>query len=311
MKKNRKLLTLLGIILCFGLFVASFSMFVSEARGNVQIDREASLALTYGHGDRFFGDLDIKIYRVASMTGNTVFDLDGAFHGLPVELNGIKNQGEWKEVASTLGGYIVSLGVEPTATAKTDANGVALFENMQTGLYLVKGLTLELQEGSYTFETFMITLPGVDENEEWLYDVSAIPKSSFDEKEEQDVDYRINKLWKDDRNESKRPTSVEIELYKDGALMETVVLSSENNWSYSWRSKEGSVWTAVEKNVPEGYTVIVEQKGTAFFVTNTYDVPPPPPGAGDESPIYLTVSLLSLAGAAFLILGLVRRRRVA
>lgn len=301
---------LMGMILCLSVFFASFSMFVSEARGNVEVEKESSLKLTYGYDGLFFDGLDIQIYRVASMTGSVEFSLDGPFHGLPVELNGIKTQGEWKEVASTLLGYILSLDLAPTATAQTNEQGQAVFSDLQTGLYLVKGLTIATKSGNYTFETFMITLPGVDENEEWLYDVSAFPKSSFEEKEEQEVEYQINKLWKDDSYEEKRPQSVEIELYKDGVLEETVVLSSRNNWSYSWKSEADALWTAVEKNVPEGYTVTVEQKGTSFFVTNTYDVPPPPPGAGDDSSIYLTVALLSLAGAGLLLVGMVRRKRV-
>ncbi len=302
-------LRIVGLILCFAMFLVSTAMLISNARGNVETDKQASLTLTYGYSGTPFKDQNIKIYRVANMIGNTTFTLDGDFYGLPVELNKVKSQGEWKEIASTLSAYVVSKGIVPTNWTLTDDNGNADFTNLKTGLYLVEGLRVELENGYCQFDSFMITLPGVDENEEWTYHVDAVPKSSFEEHEEKEVEYKINKLWKDEGNENKRPQSVEVELYKDGEFVEKVTLSSDNNWSYTWKSTEDALWTAVEKNVASGYTVTIERSGNSFFVTNTYDDPPPPPQTGDSSNVYLTVAIMSIAGALFLIIGMGRRKK--
>ncbi len=307
MKKRSKLLYALALTLCLSIFFASSALLAVQARGNVETGREASLKLTYGYAGKTFEGLDIRIHRVANMFGNVDFELVDAFNDLPVELRGIKSQGEWKEVASTLMGYVAADEIAPAAEKQTDSKGEVFFEGLTTGLYLVEGFKADTGDGYCLFESFMITLPGTDENEEWLYDVEALPKSSFAEYEEKEVDYKINKLWKDDGNEDKRPTVVEVDLYCDGKFAETIFLSSENDWSYSWKSGERAIWTAIEKNVAEGYTVTVEQNGTGFLLTNTYDVPPPP-GTGDFSSVYLAVAVMSLAGAVLVLFGLTRKK---
>lgn len=305
-----KSLRIVGLVVCLVLFLLSITMLITSARGNVDVSANASLTLTYCYSGNYFKDLNVKIYRVADMFGNTSFSLSGDFKGLPIELNKVKSQGEWKEIASTLASYVVSKAIAPTTWDLTDENGNAEFSNLKIGLYLVEAVNVNYENGFCKFENFMMTLPGVDENEEWNYDVDAFPKPYFEEFEDKEVEYKVNKLWKDVDNEKKRPKSIAVELYKDGEFVEEVTLSADNDWSYSWKSPEGSRWTASEKNVPEGYTVTVEQNGNSFYVTNTYESSVPPPQTGDSSSIYLTVAILSIAGALLLVVGMMKRKRI-
>lgn len=301
-------LRIICLVVCLAMFLVSSALLISNARGNVQVSNDASLSLTYGHSGTYFKDLEVKIYRVAGMVGNTTFVPEGDFYGIPVELNKIRTQSEWNEVASTLAGYVVSEELVPTKTATTDENGKVYFQDLTTGLYFVEMITVELEDGFCRFDNFVITLPGVDDEDEWIYDVEAIPKSSFHEYENKEIEYTISKLWKDDGNRDKRPQSVEIELYCDGVYSSSIALSGYNNWTYTWKSDENVVWTAVEKNVAEGYTVTVDRNGTHFSVVNTYDDPPPPPQTGDYSTIYLTVAIISMVGVLFLATGFVKAK---
>ena len=106
--------------------------------------------------------------------------------------------------------------------------------------------------------------------------------------------------------------TIQVEIYKDGALAQTVTLSSANNWSYAWTDPGQSVWTVVERDVPEGYTVHTDEKDTTFIITNQWnpatpdqpDEPIDPPDTGDVSPLWLYVLVLCLSGLGLVIVGL-------
>ncbi len=297
---------IIGLILCLAVSFTSFAMMVASAGDGVNTERVASLELTYSYGDNCVEGEEIKLYRVADMTGNTRFTRSGAFKSLPISLNTVKSQSEWKAIASTAASYVVSERISPTAVETSDENGVAKFTGLATGLYLVSGLRIEFENGYAVFEDFMITLPGVDMDKEWLYDVKAVPKHTFEEKIEDDVDYKVIKLWKDDGKESQRPREVEISLFCDGELRESVKLSDENNWTYEWSSAPLHTWTVREENVAKDYTVTVSNKEYTIYVTNSLEGPPPQ--TGEEANTYLIVALMSLGGAGLLMFGLRKRR---
>ena len=76
-----------------------------------------------------------------------------------------------------------------------------------------------------------------------------------------------------------------IEIFKDGVSYETVVLSEENNWSFSWAVKDdGAEWMVAERNVPAGYAVTVDEHGGAFVLTNTWIPEEPPVEEPSEKP---------------------------
>ena len=101
-----------------------------------------------------------------------------------------------------------------------------------------------------------------------------------------------------------------MDIFRDGELYETVILSEENNWSYHWTAPaDGARWMVVERNIPEGYTATVEEWGAAFTITNTAPKDPPgTPQTGDSANIMLAVVLLHLSGAGLIALGLYRKR---
>lgn len=296
----------IGLILCLAVFFTASAAMIVGARDGVDTGIKASLSVSYGYSDSVYKGETVSIYRVADMEDNVRFTLTGQFKDLPIEVNKVKSQSEWHKMASTLKAYIISRGIDATATAITDEKGVAAFNGLETGLYLVSGLRIEEENGYVVFEDFMTTLPGVDVNDEWLYDVSAIPKSAFEEKTEEDVEYKVVKLWKDHGKEDKRPEEIEISIYRDGKKHESVRLSQQNNWTYTWKSSAEHKWTVTEENVENEYTVTVSQKEYTIYVTNSTDGPPPQ--TGESTNVYLIVALMSLGGAGLLLFGMRRKR---
>ena len=121
------------------------------------------------------------------------------------------------------------------------------------------------------------------------------------------------KLWKGDNGTSARPTTIEVEIFRNGASYQTVTLSEDSHWTYIWSAKDdGSDWKVVERNIPTGYTMTIEGRETSFTLTNTYnrDVPdnPDPPQTGDTSNIMLWFILMILSGSMLIILGITGKR---
>ncbi len=299
---------MIGTVLVLALLL-SFAGMTAEAATRVDMQLPGSLTLTYGYDGQMFAGLNIQIYRVAEISEFADFMLTGAFQSLPVSLENIKTQGEWREVASTLSAYVVSEEISADYEAATGEDGTVTFTDLPLGLYLVYMVRGNTEDGYCHFDSFMISVPTLDAEDNWAYDVVARPKSFHKVIVPKEISYTVNKLWKDEGHEHLRPQNISIDLYRDGEFVETVVLSAENNWTYTWTTTDdGAIWQAVETNVPEGYTVTLEQNGNYFFVTNSYDKPTPPPSTGDISNPYLYLIVMCVAGLGLIVLGITGRR---
>ena len=70
----------------------------------------------------------------------------------------------------------------------------------------------------------------------------------------------------------------------------------------------------IERNVPAEYTMTIDERETSFVITNTYtptypDDPVPPPQTGDTSNVLMYAMLMIASGTAFIILGIVGKRK--
>lgn len=84
------------------------------------------------------------------------------------------------------------------------------------------------------------------------------------------VSVTVNKVWKNDKSSS-RPSSVKMQLYRDGkSYGSSVTLNSDNGWKYTWSNLDASYkWTVNEPSVPSGYSKKVSNSGNNWTVTNT------------------------------------------
>ena len=71
----------------------------------------------------------------------------------------------------------------------------------------------------------------------------------------------VKKVW-DDKDSTKRPAVVNVQLYKDRTPHgEAVTLSADNNWEFTWTDLDASAeWTVDETDVPEGYEKSIERE---------------------------------------------------
>lgn len=293
-----------------GVLLLCLSPLAVQAAGPLEVDRPVSLTLDYSQDGRGFAGLDVSVYRVASVDAAGKYTLCDAFAAYPVSLRNIRSQYQWRQITSTLVNYVVADGLAPTATGITGENGGVVFSGLQTGLYLVRSVTAAEGADTYVFEDFMSVLPRLDAQDVYQYDVSAKPKYTKHTQQPQEITHKVVKLWKDEGAENKRPASVEVDIFRNGALYSTQTLSAENNWSYTWNTPDdGSQWHAAERAVPENYTVTVTAEGNTIVITNVYEKPelPPVPGTGDSAVLWPYILAMGICGMLLLVLTLGRK----
>ena len=315
---NRKIWILFILLcLCFHLMPCQvMAASTSDAVEPIIPENECSLTVSYCCGETAFSGIQVKLYRIAEVSADFRYTLAQSFAASGLILDGIRTSGEWDVVRSTLEAHILAYNIAPEFTSVTNEDGQVSFESLKTGMYLAIVNQVEQDDLHYRFDSALIALPGLGSDGRWQYQVSVnakgevLPPVDPDEK----IEFKVLKLWRGDEGRSDRPESVEVEIFRDGISYEKVVLSEEKHWSYTWSAKDdGANWSVVERNVPQGYTMTVEERESSFVITNTLisstpDDPDNPPQTGDTSNIMLYVLLMTLSGTMLIILGVIRKK---
>ena len=292
-------------------FALIFSLTLTALAANpVGTDKESSLTLVYKHLDKYFEGLEIKTYRIADASEDGTFELCAPFDSMPVSIHGITTQAEWAVVTSTLASYAKADKLEPTAKAATDEKGTVKFEKLSPGMYLTLAVKYEAEEEITKFENFITVIPATDTEGNHNYDVTAYPKCESSKPTVDIITYKVVKLWADTGYTNKRPKEVKIDILRDGEIYATESLTAKNNWTYSWTCEnDGAEWHAVERNVPDNYTVSVTSNGKTIIITNTYDSPDSSaPQTGDTFVLWPYILILGFCGGIILIIAIWRKR---
>jgi hypothetical protein len=311
--KNKRL-GIIVFLLCFCLHLFSYqsmALSTSDAVEPIIPKKECSLTVSYCCGEKAFSGIQVKLYRIAEVSADFRYTLTQSFASSGLILDGIRTAGEWNVIRSTLEAHILAYNIAPEFTSVTNEDGQASFGNLRTGMYLAIVNQVERDDLHYRFDSALIALPGLGPDGRWQYQVSVkakgetLPPVEPDEKAE----LKVLKLWRGDEDLNERPKSIEVEIFCNGISYQTVTLSEENHWSYSWSATDnGSTWTVIERNVPHGYTMTVEERGTTFVLTNTWtptdpDDPGNPPQTGDSPNIMLYILFMFGAGSLLIIVG--------
>ena len=226
------------------------------------------------------------------------YALTDDFAQYPVSLEDLDSSG-LRSLAQTLDAYVARDTLTPLLSQETGEDGRVSFDGLSPGLYLVLGESYTQDNTVYTPSPMLFYLPGQGEDGSWEYEVTASCKFDQEEITDTTVSRKVQKVWKDNGNQSKRPEMVFVQLLENGAVVDTVALSEENNWEYTWEGLDASSrWQVAETNVPDGYTVTVTLEGTLFVVTNTYPGKTPPKLPPDGTAV-VAGAAAGLRGACF------------
>ena len=311
---------IIAVMLCFCLCLmpcTALAASTNEAKEAIITDRECSLTVSYRYDGNAFSDQSVKLYMIAEASENALYTLVPSFAESGLILNGVQTTGEWNVIRSTLESYILANNVAPMQMDMTDETGEVCFVGLRPGLYLTSCVCATQGGVTCSFDSALVALPGLDANGYWQYQISVAAKPEYipPSEPDEDIPYKVLKLWKGDKDFRDRPVNIEVEIFRDGILVETIILSEEKHWSYSWSAKEdGAKWNVVERNIPEGYAMTIEERSTTFVLTNSFrpdDPEPPPvvlPQTGDTSNILLYAVLMFVSGVTLVLLGITGKR---
>lgn len=256
------------------LIVAAF-MFLTIFALPVQAAKNGSITIidkTYE--GKLLENINVQLYKVADFTDNSrrKIVMKDAFKDFELDIDKLVSSDALEESARLCESFIREHSIKPLATTITDKNGKAVFSDISDGIYLVIQSQVNSDEYTVTSVPFYVQVPFVDKDGNVNYQVTTYPKNEVVYPEDMD-ELSVIKIWKDNNNKDKmRPDYIEVGLYGNGQLKETVVLNNLNNWSYTWNDlSKDAVWNVEEIKVPDNYRMTSERNQNHITITNEFD----------------------------------------
>lgn len=310
---RRKLLALV-VIMAMMIPVQAF------AQGSIDLNKDVSLKVICEYENTAIPGMALDIYRMGDVDEVGNYSVAADFKSMESYIDFSKlGEDNGDKLASTLAAYVGKESIKPMGSGTTDGSG-SFSVSGKPGMYLVVGHKVIDGNMEYDINPFLVAVP--DRNNEsntWNYSVTAYPKAVM-----QNIIHELSvvKIWLDEEGED-RPNDVTVNLLKDGEVADTVKLSKDNDWAYTWTDLDGNFeWTVLEEPI-DGYVVEIGTSETGYIITNTdagenppqEDDPPVTPPDHDDPKLPQTGQLwwpvlaLMLGGLSFMAVGLFRRKR--
>ena len=294
--------TWLLLLALFGAIVFAIPACAQEA-----LPEKTSLTLRFQEQGEIFSGVEFRLYQIATSHAEGTLSPTEDFAKYSLSLT-YASASQRRALSQTIEGYVTRDKLTPLQTAASSSVGLVRFSDLPPGLYWIAGDSCSRDGTVYKPSPILITLPKQDP--EFQKPVTSVEVSGKVEEEHPGTStlWKVTKVWKNAEGDEEYPSSVQIQLLKNGAVVDTIALQESNGWSYTWESTEAS-WQVVEEQVPEGYTVTTEREGTCFTVTNTKVSPDPQEPLSSSTPVSglpqtgtLWWAVLPLAGAGLLLL---------
>lgn len=312
---------IIGYLLCMCLFLLPCSaqaVAATDAGVVAPTGSACKMTLSYCKDGIGIENLSVKLYQVASLSESGEYLSEKSFESLGIDWDRLSTADQLIVTCTTLESHVLEQNVNVDFKKVTDQSGTIVFEGLEPGVYFIAEAKSLYGNKQYTFQSALVTLPEMDADGLWQHHLTVAPKGEvvvLDKpgQEEEFIQFKVVKLWSDEGRRENRPDSIEVEIFEDGRSYQIVNLSEANNWSYGWTVPEdGTKWMVAERNVPPGYTVTVEKRGTAFVLTNSSYSDETSreerPGTGDSQNLLLYVMVFFISGMALILLSVSRRR---
>jgi len=247
-------------------FICAILMAAAVIPQTIYAEDGKSITLECSKDDTHIEGMRWKLFRAGERNGSE-FVLTGDFAECQADLTDMSVE-NISHAAQTLESFAIARKLEPLAAGYTDKNGYLTFGGVTTGLYLAVGYPVEIEP--YYYEPSPLVIEVSADSSDYHFD--AYPKIVRMTMSDGVKSYTVKKVWVDDNNSfDVRPVNITVDLFRDEELYDTVTLSEENNWQYSWLSLETSYqWRVAERQVPENYEVMIEHNETQFLIRNRH-----------------------------------------
>lgn len=261
----------IGSRLCAAVFALFFVILCTAVPVSAE-ETKGMLSLWCVKDDVILKGMHWKIFRVGHREQND-YVFEGDFAGCRLTL-GKRSRPmlEWSaetisSAAETLRLYAITDKIPCRSEGDTDENGYLCFPELENGLYLVIGESMDIDVKTYIPSAIFFEVDSKTENK-----LDAFPKIVYVTLSNKSTRYSVKKVWVNDANQPlDESTYITCELYRDGEYQEAVRLDQSNNWTYRWTDESGHEWLVREKEIPENYTVIYNRRDTQYWIINTYE----------------------------------------
>ena len=244
-----------------------------------------SVALASQDGAQPMEGAELSVFRVATVGGDEKGNL---FYAYTDEFSGCGAGLDDPDLVKKLEAFVSGKNLSAKKIV-TDAQGKGTCEDLDLGLYFVKQ-TGDV-EGFAPCTSFLVTVPVKTDNG-FRYDVDASPKTEAAKL----VDITIKKVWNTDKSTA-IPKNVTVQLLRGDAVVETAILSKDNDWQITYSDlPESDAYSIKEVNVPKGFTATYGKKGYTFTVTNTASL-------AQTGQLIWPIPVLAMAGLFLLLVG--------
>ncbi len=159
----------------------------------------SSITVVLKNEDKAIRDVAFKIYYVATVE-NSDYSFTDDFKNAGIDFNEYNQN----DIAQKLKLFAERNNIKSVSEKITDANGKAVFFDLNEGVYLIVGETLK--NGKVT--PFIAQLPSFDENGKLTYNITARPKSEIinpEDKTEKTTEIITTKYDEHNNNGEKLP----------------------------------------------------------------------------------------------------------
>ncbi len=215
--------------------------------------------------DKAVVGLTMNVYRIGELSHDSI-ELQDDFADYPVFIPELTSTA-LQDAAYTLENYAVLDDVQPVDTQVAYSSGKITFTGLQDGVYLIAGE--RLSSGRYIYTPIPMLIEVKDGER-----VTSYAKISKSDKPTLDAAvYRVKKVWQyDDSYIQLRPVRIQVEIYRDNVLVETVELNDKNNWTYDWTGDTSAVWRVKEIYIQGDYKVVYRNNETQYVLVNNRDI---------------------------------------
>lgn len=224
---------------------------------------KGSLTLICKKDDMILSGMKWSLYKVGDRKGKE-YVLGGEFVDYPVSLADTSAEG-LSAAAATLENYAVLDKIKSDASGIIDEEGYLKFPKLEKGIYMVCGKNFYLDDTVYEPSAVLVEInPSVGEEG---IDLMVYPKLIYKVLSETSRSHVLKKVWTDD---GRLHPAIQVEIYKDDVLEDTITLEGANSWTYTWFSENYAEWRVKETVVPSGYTVTYRMSDGQYVIENTY-----------------------------------------
>ena len=261
-KQGKIFRSLLAVLMLTAMLVTSVLQPVFA--GDYEAGKTGNLTLTVQQADEEgnqtpLPDVGLTIYKVGSVNfdGNVHFVLDEALAAAAIDFDSITTADGWYEAAEKLAAMIVSGNVDVWGMSKSsDAEGNMTFADLAEGMYLVVQTD---GNSSVMVSPMLISVPFADQEQGWMYDVQAYPKSVSNPQKHTQIQV-TKRIYNVDDNGNVIPLETKEDVtYKVGVFSDQEgTIPFRDDYLQDIHIQNASSGTATWTDVPDGTYYVFE-----------------------------------------------------